>query len=163
MHVIIALYKYMFWGGLQKDTLRLAEALHSRGHGVTVFTSEWNEPPAFINVEHVEANGFTNVGRMKSFSDAWTARLNQGGFDVSVAMERVPGADFYFVADSCMKTFYERKYPSWLLKLHPRYRYILDTERKVCGKDSRTVLWYISPFQKDDFKREYGTPDERLF
>ncbi|MBQ7651557.1 MAG: glycosyltransferase family 4 protein [Victivallales bacterium] len=163
MQILISLYKYMFWGGLQKDTLRLAEELHSRGHRVTMFTTDWPNPPEFINVEQVKVCGFSNVARMRAFSDAWLARLAKGGFDVSVAMERVPGADFYFAADSCMKTYYERKYPKWLLRIHPRYRYILDTERKVCGKDSRTVIWHISPFQKEEFQREYDTPDEHLF
>ena len=152
----------MFWGGLQKDTLRLAEELHARGHQIDVFTTEWENPPDFINVERVKVSGLSNISRMRKFSDAWCERLGRGGFDVSVAMERVPDADFYFAADSCMKSYYESKYPKWLLRIHPRYKYILYKERRVFGADSHTTVWYISRFQKEDFQREYGTPDERL-
>ena len=102
LHIIIALYKYVFWGGLQKDTLRLAEEAVRRGHRVTVFTTDWENPPDFICVEKCRVSGLSNVSRMRSFNHAWKERLEQGGYDVSVAMERVEGADFYFAADSAI-------------------------------------------------------------
>ena len=77
-------------------------------------------------------------------------------------MDRVSGADFYFAADSCLKSYYRRKHPSWLLMLLPRYRFILGMEKRVCGRESRTRVWTIAPMQRTEFAAEYGTPPERL-
>ncbi|MBQ7176691.1 MAG: glycosyltransferase family 4 protein [Victivallales bacterium] len=162
LHIIVALYKYVFWGGLQKDTLRMAEEAVKRGHKVTVFTTDWENPPDFITVEKCRVSGWSNVSRMKCFNNAWKERLGQGGFDVSVAMDRVEGADFYFAADSCLRTYYCKKYPRWYLAISPRHRFILDMEEKVCGAASRTRVWYISPFQREEYIAEYGTPVEHL-
>lgn len=158
MKIIIALYKYFYWGGLQKDTLRLAEEAIKRGHEVTVFTTAWDNPPENIHIELTDEVGISNVQHMRAFNNAWKERLSKGDFDVSVAMNRVENADFYFAADSCLMTYYKHKYPNIVLKMHPRYRFFLDMERKVCGKNSPTKVWYISPFQKNDFMHEYGTP-----
>ncbi|MBR4676340.1 MAG: glycosyltransferase family 4 protein [Victivallales bacterium] len=162
MNILIALYRYFFWGGLQKDTLRLAEEATKRGHRVTVFTTSWENPPDFITTVQVKPCGLTNVSRMRHFNEAWLRYLRENGCDVSVAMDRVEGADFYFAADSCLKAFYKRKHPEWMLKLLPRYRFILGMEEKVCGAASPTVTWYISPFQKKEFMEEYGTSASHL-
>ena len=162
MKIIIALYRYFYWGGLQKDTLRLAEEAVKRGHQVTIFTTEWENPPDFITVERVARAGLTNISRMRHFDAAWRARLAEGSHDVAVAMDRVSGADFYFAADSCLKAYYKRKHPAWLLKLLPRYRFILGMEERVCGAASPTITWYISPFQRDEFMAEYGTDAAHL-
>ncbi len=162
MNILIALYRYFFWGGLQKDTLRLAEEATKRGHRVTVFTTSWENPPDFIKIVQVKPFGFTNVSRMRHFNEAWLHYLRESGCDVSVAMDRVEGADFYFAADSCLKAYYKRKHPEWMLKLLPRYRFILGMEEKVCGAASPTVTWYISPFQKKEFMEEYGTSESHL-
>ena len=162
MNILIALYRYFFWGGLQKDTLRLAEEASRRGHHVTVFTTSWENPPDFIKTVQVKPHGLTNVGRMRHFNEAWLRYLRESGCDVSVAMDRVEGADFYFAADSCLKAYYKRRHPAWMLKLLPRYRFILRMEEKVCGALSPTITWYISPFQKKEFMEEYGTEEAHL-
>ena len=76
---------------------------------------------------------------MKCFNNAWKERLGQGGYDVSVAMDRVEGTDFYFAADSCLRTYYRKKYPGWYLAISPRHRFILGMEEKVCGASSPTA------------------------
>ena len=162
MNILIALYRYFFWGGLQKDTLRLAEEATKRGHRVTVFTTSWENPPDFITTVQVKPCGLTNVSRMRHFNEAWMRYRRESGCDVSVAMDRVQGADFYFAADSCLKAYYKRRKPAWMLKLLPRYRFILGMEEKVCGAASPTITWYISPFQKKEFMEEYGTSESHL-
>ena len=162
MKILIALYKYFSWGGLQKDALRLAQEAMERGHEVAVFTTDWPEPPQGLLVERVSVKGMTNVARMENFSRAWLERLKKGGFDVTLAMNRVPGADFYFAADACMARYYDGKWPKWWLKLNPRYRHILDAEQRVMGKESQTIVMTIAAAQRKDMQECYDLPDRRI-
>lgn len=162
MKILIAIYKYFYHGGLQQDTRRLIEEALKRGHEVTVFTTEWANPPAEISVEKVPVRGISNVARMKNFTVAWQKRLKTRDYDVSVAMSRIPGADFYFAADTCMAVACRRKHSEWMLKLLPRYRYILSNEEAVIGRKSKSIIMCLTTGQMDAFKCAYGIPDERM-
>ena len=41
MKLALCLYKYFPYGGLQRDFLRILKECQSRGHEVSVYTSEW--------------------------------------------------------------------------------------------------------------------------
>ena len=153
MKLVIALYKYFPWGGLQKDTLRFAMEAERRGHQVTILTTEWlgDKPSGGIAVEAVTVRARTNHGAMEQFARLFQEYRHRHDFDVALAMNRVPGADFYFVADSCMARWMPRKHSPFALKTLPRYRTFLRHERlhmQLCqrqGQPDRVCITCLGP------------------
>lgn len=164
MNILIALFQYFPWGGLQKDTLRVVDGAIARGHHVTVFTTAWNYPlPAGdVTIERVPARGLTNHARMRHFSDDFQLRLRQPDVDVSLAMNRVANADFYFAADSCMKTYLHSRHSALALALNPRYRAILKQEDAILSPYSPTKVLTIAASQIRDYTAAYGVPPQKL-
>ena len=166
MKFLIAIYRCDPFGGLQRDTIRLIQELAGRGHDVIVFTACWEgpPPPAGVSLEFTPARKFAaNHKRMVKFAEAFRRRLERGGFDVSVAMSRIPGADFYFAADVCMKTYWSKLHSPFALKFNPRYVAYLRLEHDVAAPPSRTRIACIVPGQIRDYAVAYGTPRERMF
>ena len=166
MRFLLAIYKYDPFGGLQRDTLRLIRELTGRGHEVVVFTTAWDgpEPPAGTKIELIPASKLrSNHANMLRFAGAFRRRLERHDFDVSVAMSRIPGADFYFAADVCMKTYWENLHSAFALRFHPRYAAYLRLERAVAAPPSRTRIACIAPAQMRDYAAAYGTEPDRMF
>ena len=156
---LIGLYRYFPYGGLQKDALRLIEELLRRGEEVCCLTTSWQgEQPSSpkFSLRLVKPKGLTNTSRMAAFGREF-ARLaaeRRAAGDVSVAMNRLPGADVYFAADACMRTTLRQK-PCWpLLRLLPRYRAILSQEHAVVA-NPHTRFLLISERQRRDFLGDY--------
>ncbi|NLE55615.1 MAG: glycosyltransferase family 4 protein [Lentisphaerae bacterium] len=164
MKLVIALYKYFPWGGLQKDTLRFALEAAQRGHLVTIFTTDWqgDPPDVSITVHKVPVRACANHRAMNEFANDFLDFRYQHNFDVALAMNRIPGADFYFVADSCMASWMPQKHHKLVLKTFPRYRYYLRHEQAICATLATTRLMYIALTQKSDFMNAYQLPDERF-
>ena len=164
MKLLLALFKYFPSGGLQKDTLRIAEEAIRRGHDVTLLTTSWEGPPPPDGLEIAICNvsGLNNHRKMDDFARKFLETKNQRDFDVTLAMNRIPGADFYFVADSCMATWMPQKHSRLALRLLPRYRIYLEHEAAICAPGSPTTLLYIAPFQKHDYQTVYNLPDSRF-
>jgi len=166
MKFLLAIYKYNPFGGLQRDTLRLIRELTGRGHEVIVFTTAWDgpEPPAETKIELVSASKLrSNHANMGKFAEAFRSRLEQQDFDVSVAMSRIPGADFYFAADVCMKTYWSNLHSAFALRFNPRYAAYLKLERAVAAPPSRTRIACIAQAQMHDYAAAYGTEQDRMF
>lgn len=165
MRFAFALFKYFPFGGLQSDMLRIAECAAARGHEVTVFTGAWEGagPRSGICVRLLECGGGSNHRRARVFAERFAGALKQEAFDLSLAFNRFGGCDWYFAADNCLAVEMPRKHSPLLLKLLPRYRSFLEQEREVFSPGSRTNIFYITPRQKRDFMRCYGTPEERFF
>ena len=166
MKFLLAIYKYNPFGGLQRDTLRLIQELAGRGHGVVVFTTAWDgpEPPAGTSLELVPASKLrSNHANMAKFAAAFRARLERHDFDVSVAMSRIPGADFYFAADVCMKVYWSKIHSAFALRFNPRYAAFLRQEQAVVAPPSRTRIACIARAQMDDYAAAYGTEPDRMF
>ena len=166
MKYLLAIYKYDPFGGLQRDTFRLIQELAGRGHEVVVFTTAWDAPPppAGVVLENVPASKFSsNHANMVKFAEAFRRRLEQKDFDVSVAMSRVPGADFYFAADVCMKVYWSNLHSPFALRFNPRYATYLRLERAVVAPPSTTRIACIAPNQMRDYAAAYGTPQDRMF
>lgn len=164
MKLLLALFKYFPSGGLQKDTLRFAEEAIRRSHDVTLLTTSWDGPPPPPQLEIIrcDVHGLNNHRRMDDFAHKFLEIKNQRDFDVTLAMNRIPGADFYFVADSCMATWMPQKHSALTLRLLPRYRIYLDHEAAICAADSPTTLFNIAHSQKRDFQQFYHLPDDRF-
>lgn len=166
MKFLLAIYKYNPFGGLQRDTLRLIRELAGRGHEVAVFTTAWDgpEPPAGTKLELIPASKLrSNHANMVKFADAFRRRLEQHDSDVSVAMSRIPGADFYFAADVCMKTYWSNLHSAFALRFNPRYAAYLKLEQAVAAPPSRTRIACIAQAQMRDYAAAYGTEQDRMF
>ncbi len=166
MKFLLAIYKYDPFGGLQRDTLRLLQELTGRGHEVIVLTTAWDgpEPPAGASIELVPSSKLrSNHANMVKFAKAFRKRLERRDFDVSVAMSRIPGADFYFAADVCMKVYWKKLHSAFALRFNPRYAAYLRLERAVVAPPSRTRIACVAAAQMRDYAAAYGTEPERMF
>ena len=166
MRFLLAIYKYDPFGGLQRDTLRLVRELAGRGHEVIVFTTAWDGPlpPAGTVLEKVRVPKFgSNHARMARFAAAFRKRLAEKDFDVSVAMSRIPGADFYFAADVCMKVYWSVIHSPFALRFNPRYAAYLRLEHAVLAPPAATRIACIAPAQMRDYAAAYGTQQDRMF
>ncbi len=166
MIFLLAIYKYNPFGGLQRDTLRLVLELTGRGHEVVVLTTAWDgpEPPAGTRIEIIPASKLrSNHANMLKFAEAFRRRLEQRDYDISVAMSRIPGADFYFAADVCMKTYWATLHSAFALRFNPRYAAYLGLEHAVAAPPSRTRIACIAQNQMHDYAAAYGTEPDRMF
>ena len=166
MTFLLAIFKYDPFGGLQRDTLRLIQELTDRSHRVIVLTTAWDgpEPPAGATIELVPSSKWrSNHARMAQFARAFEQRLARRDYDVSVAMSRIPGADYYFAADVCMKVYWSKLHSQFALKCNPRYATYLKLEAAVMAPPSTTRIACIAKHQMHDYATTYGTPVERMF
>ena len=166
MRLLIALYKYFPYGGLQKDTLRFAREAARRGHQVTLLTADWQgDRPTDANLSiqfTAPIRAWTNTARMDEFARRVEEFRHQGSYDITLAMNRIPGADFYFAADSCFARYLKRKHWPITLAISPRYRAVLRQEKAVFAPEAHTKILTISEAQVREFQEEYGTQPERF-
>ena len=132
------------------------------GHDIRVYTLSWNgEIPPGFDVNLVPVNALTNHTRYERFS-AWVQeKLVRDPVDAVIGINKMPGLDVYYAADSC----YEEKAQSqrsWLYRLLPRYRHFSRYEKAVFGRDSSTEILMISEVQRPYFDRYYQTQTERI-
>ena len=166
MRFAFASFRYFPFGGLEKDMLRFAECAAERGHEAVILTGAWEDDKMpdrqGISVQIVPVSGKSNHTRAASFCRNIKPILEKEKFDCVLALNRIPGSDFYFAADNCYAVEMPKKHSGFVLKLFPRYRTYLALEEAVAGKESKTVIFYIADHQKSDYQKCYNTPDERL-
>lgn len=162
MKLAFVLYKYFPYGGLQRDMVRIAQACQRQDHEVHVFTLSWegDEPVDF----HIHVLPFirpTNHAKYHAFCQSLPAQFGQYGIRRVVGFNKMPGLDFYYAADPCLreKLMTER---SWFTRQLPRYRHFLKFEKTVFEPASHTEILMISQRQKAIYKRYYGTPERRM-
>lgn len=164
MKIAVALFKYFAFGGLQLDTMRLVNELLPRGHQVTLFTGEiCSELPALsgLNVELVPLKKRTNHARALEFARFFHEKT-AGNFDVTIAMNRIPGCDFYFAADDCIVDEFLLKHSRLTIALLPRYRTFAHIEKEIFQPGSRTEILYLAERQKTAYLKRYGTEEKRF-
>lgn len=162
MKIAIAIFKYFApSSGIQSDVLPLADELNQRGHEVVLYCSSWDAPaaPAWLKVQMVSAESFNNARRSKLFIKNLRRMLESDPADILVAFNRIPGADFYIAGDRPVAM----QEAGFFQKLSLRYRRNAALEREILSKESKTKILCISPRQKLEYIRNYGTPEERFF
>ncbi len=162
LKLAFCLYKYFPHGGLQRDFLRIALECQAMGHDVRVFTLVWRgDIPDGFDVTIVPVSALTNHTLYERFSD-WVQRsLQEDPVDAVIGINKMPGLDIYYAADSC----YEQKAQtqrSWLYRQLPRYRHFSSYERAVFGQDSKTEILMISSVQEPFFEHYYQTQEDRM-
>ena len=162
LKLAFCLYKYFPHGGLQRDFLRIAEECQRLGHDIRVYTLSWQGTiPRGFEVTIVPVTALTNHTRYERFS-AWVQnQLVRDPVDTVIGINKMPGLDLYYAADSCYEEK-ARSQRSWLYRLLPRYKHFSRYEKAVFGRDSSTEILMISKVQKAFFDRHYGTQSERL-
>lgn len=162
MKLAFCLYKYFPYGGLQRDFLRIARCCQAAGHQIRVYTLLWNgDVPAGFDVITVPVQALTNHSRYERFSDWVDQALRADPVDCVVGINKMPGLDVYYAADSC----YEEKAQSqrsWLYRQLPRYRHFAEYEKAVFAPHSDTEILMISEAQKPFFLKYYDTPLKRM-
>ena len=157
------MYKYMPYGGLQLDFMRIALECQSRGYKIRVYTVSWEGeqiPPGF-DVIIVPVKSLTNHSRNQKFHDWVKAHLTQYPADSVIGFNKMPGLDIYYAADAC----YEEKARTqrgWHYPFLPRYKHFSLSEQAVFDPSARTEILMISEVQKPLFLKYYQTPVGRF-
>lgn len=165
MKIVLALFKYFPFGGLQSDMLRVVREAAGRGHQVSVLTTAWAGESAGegIALELLPARGWSNQRRMLAFEADVQARCQALSPDATLFFNRLRGGDYYFAGDDCLQAHWRRLHHPLTLALHPRYRTFLDMEKAIFSPASATRILHIVERQKTEYQAAYGTPDDRFF
>lgn len=163
MKIVLALFRFFPYGGLQLDFLRIAMELARRGHRVICCTSEWRgDVPDQLEIKLLKLHSFTNHGRAAEFEKKMLRLIETERPDRLVAFNRMGGADFYFAADDCQLPAWKRKYGDFWMRFLPRLRTYLRLERAVYAPGAKTKILYIADRQKQEIAACYGTEEERF-
>ncbi|BAO45700.1 glycosyltransferase family 4 protein [Thiolapillus brandeum] len=163
MKLAFVLFKYFPYGGLQRDMLQIARQCRARGHDIHIFTLSWEGPrPAGMHIHVLPVERLSNHRRYQEFCENLPSRYREYGIDRVIGFNKMPGLDFYYAADPCLKDKLVRE-RSALTRRLPRYRHFLRYEQAVFGQDSDTRILLISPRQHYIYQKHYATPDSRLY
>ena len=162
MQLAFCLYKYFPYGGLQRDFMRIALDCQDKGHKIRVYALAWvGDVPEGFEVIIVPVTALMNHTRYQRYT-AWVHNaIKKMPVDCVVGINKMPGLDIYYAADSC----YEEKARTqrgWLYRLLPRYKHFADYERAVFDNDNNVEILMISKTQEPFFKKYYGTDPARL-
>jgi UDP-glucose:(heptosyl)LPS alpha-1,3-glucosyltransferase len=162
MLIAFCIFKYFPYGGMQRDFLRIARECRTRGHRVRIYAIRWQgDVPDDMELVLAPVRGPTNHRRYERFATWVRSHLVAAPVDLVVGMNKMPGLDAYYAADSCFedKARTQRPRPYRWLR---RYRLFARFERAVWSRYSTTEILTISDVQTPLYKRYYGTPDHRL-
>lgn len=157
MKVMLAVYQLGTRGGKERDCVAIARYLARRGHDVTILTTSANLPGlGDLRIATVPNTGFANYARARGFADAVLARKLRERPDALLAFERIPGADFFYAADSAVIL-----QPPRLLSWPPRRWTRLALERGVFSALSQTHVFFVTARQRDEYAAAYGFDPSR--
>ncbi|WP_409309917.1 glycosyltransferase family 4 protein [Pectobacterium sp. B1J-3] len=163
MNIAICLYKYFPFGGLQRDFLNIAQACVKRGHHVRVYVLSWQgEKPDNLEIILVPVSGMSNHSRNQRYSEWVQRHIQQHPVDRVVGFNKMPGLDFYYAADVCYAEKVEQEKGA-IYRLMPRYKHYAAFEKAVFKQDGHTKMLMLTQRQIADFKKHYGTQDERFY
>ena len=162
MNIAFCLYKYFPYGGLQRDFLRVALTVASRGHPVPVFTQSWQgERPKGLEIILVPVTSRTNHGKNEQYYQWVQNYLTQHPVDRVVGFNKMPGLDVYYAADVCYAEKVARE-KGFFYKLTRRYRHYSAFEQAVFQRGGGTTLLMLTDKQIGDFKHHYQTESQRF-
>jgi UDP-glucose:(heptosyl)LPS alpha-1,3-glucosyltransferase len=156
------LFHFFPWGGLERDMLSMARACQAHGHSVRIITRDCQgQRPENLEIIELPSHGWNKIAETRHFVEAFLRFKTSSPADVTIGFNRMPGLDLYFAADTCFasKAYGQR---GFAYRMTPRARLYLEYERAVFGPGADTDIMLIAPAQKDEYRRYYATPDERL-
>ncbi|MDE0036261.1 MAG: glycosyltransferase [Gammaproteobacteria bacterium] len=162
MRVAFAIFKFFPHGGTARDLAKIVSTCRKRGHDVRIYALEW----AGAHLQGVEtvvmpSRGVRSHVRQRRFAVQVAEHVGANPVDLVVGMNKMPGLDVYYAADSCFEDKARLQRP-WSYRLTSRYRHYAEFERTVFAPDSQTRILTIAPGQDAVFKAVYRTPAYRF-
>ncbi len=162
MRIAFCIFKFFAHGGVPRDLVKIARECRRRGHRVRVYAGRWEaEPPPDVEAVAVPMTGWSSGRRYRRFAAAVLDHLSRHPADLLVGMNKMPGLDVYYAADSCYAEK-ARSQRGTLYRLLPRYRHFARFERAVFEPSAATEILTISDREVGNFRRHYGTRPERF-
>ena len=164
MRLAFSIFKHFPFGGLQRDLLKIVRECLGRGHEVRIYTIRWQDeqpPPEGVELCLAPVWALTNHRLHERFAN-WVRRdVRRRPVDLLVGMNKMPGLDVYYAGDACYleKALTQR---TFLHRLLPRHRSLLQAERAVFEAGAATEILTIADHQAQVFRRHYGTAPERF-
>ena len=161
--------RYNPFGGAERFVERAIDALVERGVQVRVYTRKW--PPARTGrIEPVICNPFYlgSLWRDASFAAAVRAALARDRPDIVQSHERIEGCDIFRAGDGVHRTWLEERVRTGgrreraRIAANPYHRYMLDAEARMFESPSLKAVICISQMVRDDVRRHFALPDEKL-
>lgn len=154
MKLVLVMFEYFPYGGLQRDCLRVARVAMARGHRVEVLVTRWvGNVPGGLKVTLLRAKGLSNHARMAAFARTLADVLPTTQADLVLGFNRLPGIDAYFASDSCLAERLSTK--SGLARGLPRYRTYLELEQATLRQ---AYCFFLNEDQRAEYQRHYNLP-----
>lgn len=161
MKLAFCLFKYHPYGGLQRDFLRIAQECKRRGHGIDVYTNEWQGPNVNnFSINSVGAKGWQNHVRSWNFAEEIKYSLRKNHYDLVIGFNKMPHLDIYYAADKCYQARMRERHV--LHRCLPRYRQWVGLEKAVFQQGQPTDILLISPKEQAIFSQYYQTEPHRF-
>lgn len=144
--------------------MRIADALVSHGHQVTICAERWDgEVSQSHHVRLFSSKKMTNHGRARSFVRSLKDYIDAEQPDIVIGFNRMPYLDVYFAADVCYADIVEQHHglSGLLYKMTPRSRTFLDYERAVFGPNSKTRILFLDERQRQEYEKFYKVEEKR--
>jgi UDP-glucose:(heptosyl)LPS alpha-1,3-glucosyltransferase len=162
VRLALVLFKYFPYGGLQRDFLRLTQALVQRGHDIRVYCLSWQgEHPQGVDLRITAVRALNNHRRYRRFHTRVFEDLARDPVDGVIGFNKMPGLDVYFAGDPCFLEKADRERGP-LYRLGARYRHFSAWERAVFSPDSGVEVLLLAQRQAETFRHYHGTPVSRL-
>jgi len=166
MKLVITLYKYFPFGGLQKDMLAIANECANRGHQVSIFCRSWTGDLPVAGENRITVNilvgrAATNQGKDALFGKHFRKAMQRIQPDLVIGFNKIPGVDVYYAADTCFKAKLTRERP-WLYRFLPRYRHRVHEEAALFDQQAHTHILAISQTAVDEYRDFYQTDKSRF-
>ena len=169
MKLGIVRQRYTPFGGAERFVERAIDALLARGVRVRVYTRAWPAARAG-RVEPVVCNPYYvgSVWRDAGFACAVHTALTRERPDVVQTHERIAGCDIFRAGDGVHRAWLAERVRAGgraerlAIAANPHHRYLLAAEAKVFADPSLKAVICISQMVRDDVRRHFGIPDEKL-
>lgn len=162
MQLAFAIFKWFPHGGTARDLAKIVGQCLARGHDVRIYALEW-QGRRLDGVEIVvpSPQGIRSHVRQRRFARHVATHVATHPVDLLVGMNKMPGLDVYYAADSCFEDKARTQRP-WFYRLTSRYRHYAEFERAVFAAQAPTRILTLAPNQDVAFKSMYRTPAHRF-
>lgn len=170
MKIAIIRQRYNPYGGAERFVERALGALAQEGAEVSLITRRWDGAEVRTGYRQVlcdpPARG--RLARDRGFVRCAQVEMQQGGYDVTQAHERIPGCMVFRAGDGVHAAWLDhlrRVRGAWGrlgLAINPYHRYVLRTEREMFAHPALRAVICNSRMVRDEIVRYYGVPEAKL-